>query len=138
MIIFKQLSVKTPEREILMDITHEVRKILSHSNVREGICRIFVPHTTAALTINENADPNVIRDIINYLKALIPQHGRLGYIFRHGEGNSDAHIKSSLMGFSLEIMIHDQKLMLGTWQGIYLAEFDGPRYRKIYIQIQGE
>ncbi|MHA1763424.1 MAG: secondary thiamine-phosphate synthase enzyme YjbQ [Promethearchaeota archaeon] len=136
--MFKKLNIRTPEREILIDITNEIRKILTNSNVREGVCRIFVPHTTAALTINENADPNVIKDIVNYLRALIPQSGRLGYTFRHGEGNSDAHLKSSLMGSSLEIIIHDQRLMLGTWQGIYFAEFDGPRHRKVYIQLQGE
>ena len=138
MLIFEQLEVKTPEREILIDITNEITKIVRSSEINEGICYIFIPHTTAGVTINENADPSVSKDVISYLNKLIPEGGSLGYRFRHGEGNSDAHIKSSLIGTSINIFIHDKMLILGTWQGIYFAEFDGPRRRKVYVQIQGE
>jgi len=138
MLIFKEFNIKTPEREILIDISNEVSKIVRSANISNGICHIFIPHTTAGITINENADPSVTKDIITYLNKLIPQGGSLGYRFRHGEGNSDAHIKSSLVGTSLNIFIHEKRLLLGTWQGIYFSEFDGPRNRKVYVQIQGE
>ena len=134
MILLEEIKVKTPKREILVDITSEINKIVKNANINNGVCRIFVPHTTAGVTINENADPAVMKDIITYLNELIPQ--RAG--FSHMEGNSDAHIKSSLTGPSLDVIIHKGKLVLGTWQGCYLAEFDGPRNRKIYVQVQGE
>lgn len=137
MIKFEELRVKTPKREVLVNITGEVNNIVRNSNVNEGVCRIFVPHTTAGVTINENADPAVMSDIINFLKILIPQSGGQ-YSFRHMEGNSDAHIKSSLTGPSLDILIHNGRLVLGTWQGIMFAEYDGPRNRRVYIQLQGE
>ena len=138
MIIFQKLNVKTPNREILIDISNDIQNVVRNSNIEEGVCRIFIPHTTAGITINENADPSVMKDIINYLSKLIPIGGGLGYSFKHGEGNSDAHIKSSIIGPSLDILIHSGRLVLGTWQGCFLAEFDGPRERKVYIQIQGE
>ena len=138
MILFEEFRVKTPEREILLDITGEIRKILRDSNVEEGVCRVFVPHTTAGITINENADPSVIKDISVYLGKLVPNGGGLGYSFRHREGNSDAHIKCSLTGHSIELLIHKKRLMLGTWQGIMFAEYDGPRNRRVFVQIQGE
>jgi len=122
MIDLKKINVRTPQREILMDITREIEKIVSESNIHEGVCRLFVPHTTAGITINENADPSVKNDIVNYLAKLIPQSAG----FRHMEGNSDAHIKSTLIGPSLEILIKNKRLVLGTWQGIMFAEFDGP------------
>lgn len=134
MIKFKQLDIKTPEREILMDITEKIKKFIKSANISEGFCRIFVPHTTAGITINENADPSVKGDIINHLKELIPKNAN----FSHREGNSDAHIKSTLTGPSLTVLVHNKKLMLGTWQGIMFAEYDGPRNRKVYVQIQGE
>jgi len=134
MIVLEEFRVKTPRREVLVNITSEINKIVRNTNINEGVCRIFVPHTTAGVTINENADPAVMKDIISYLNKLIPQ--RAG--FSHMEGNSDAHIKSSLIGPSLDIIIHRGKLVLGIWQGCYLAEFDGPRNRKIYVQVQGE
>ncbi len=136
-ILFEEVSVKTPKREILVNITSEINKIVRNSGVKEGVCRIFVPHTTAGVTINENADPAVISDIIAYLKILIPQSGGQ-YAFRHMEGNSDAHLKSTLTGPSLDVIIHDEKLVLGTWQGIMFAEYDGPRHRRVYVQIMGE
>ena len=138
MIEFEEFRVKTPEREILIDITNEINNLVRKSNIKEGVCRIYIPHTTAGITINENADPSVIKDISNYLSKLIPKGGGLGYSFRHGEGNSDAHIKCSLTGHSLDVLIHKNKLMLGTWQGIMFAEYDGPRNRRVLVQIQGE
>ncbi len=134
MIELKTIRVKTPQREILVDLTSEIARNISESNIQNGVCRLFVPHTTAGITINENADPSVKSDIITYLAKLIPQ--RAG--FKHMEGNSDAHIKSSIVGPSLEVIINKGKLVLGTWQGIMFAEFDGPRNRKLHIQIQGE
>ncbi|MFW9968734.1 MAG: secondary thiamine-phosphate synthase enzyme YjbQ [Candidatus Odinarchaeota archaeon] len=138
MIKFDEFKLKTTDREVLIDITNDVRNIIRKYDVEEGVCRIFIPHTTAGVTINENADPSVIKDISNYLSKLIPKGGGLGYSYRHGEGNSDAHIKCSLTGHSVDILIHDKRLMLGTWQGIMLAEYDGPRNRRVYVQIQGE
>ncbi len=134
MISFEELKLQTPSREVLVNITNEVKQVVKKSNIKEGVCRIFVPHTTAGVTINENADPAVMRDIINYLRKLIPQS--VG--FSHGEGNSDAHIKSSLTGPSLEVLVHNGGLVLGTWQGIMFAEFDGPRHRRLYVQVHGE
>ncbi len=138
MIEFEEFRVKTQEREVLMDITNEINNLVRKYNIKEGVCRIYIPHTTAGITINENADPSVIKDISNYLNKLIPKGGGLGYSFRHGEGNSDAHIKCSLTGHSLDVLIHENKLMLGTWQGIMFAEYDGPRNRRVLVQIQGE
>ena len=137
MIKFEELKVKTLKREVLVNITSDIHKIVNNCNISEGVCRIFVPHTTAGITINENADPAVMSDIINFLQILIPQSGGK-YAFRHMEGNSDAHIKSSLTGPSLDIIIHNGRLILGTWQGIMFAEYDGPRNRRVYVQIQGE
>ncbi len=138
MIEFNELRVKTPEREVLLDITNEINNIVRKSNLKEGVCRIFIPHTTAGITINENADPSVIKDISSYLSKLVPKGGGLGYSFRHGEGNSDAHIKCTLTGHSVEVLIHEKRMMLGTWQGIMFAEYDGPRNRRVMVQIQGE
>ena len=134
MISLEELKLKTPTREVLVNITNEINQVVRKSSVREGVCRIFVPHTTAGITINENADPAVMRDIINYLRKLIPQSAG----FSHREGNSDAHIKSSITGPSLEVLIHNGRLVLGTWQGIMFAEFDGPRHRRLYVQVHGE
>lgn len=134
MITFQKLNIKTPKREILIEITDKIRKIVKDSNIKEGVCRIFVPHTTAGITINENADPAVMKDIVNFLRQLIPRSSS----FSHLEGNSDAHIKSSLTGPSLEVLIHDNRIVLGTWQGCFLAEFDGPRSRSVYVQVQGD
>jgi len=137
MILFKEFRVKTRNREELIDITDEIQTIVRTSEMKEGICRVFVPHTTTGVTINENADPSVMKDIINYFSKMVPKGGGLGYRFRHMEGNSDAHVKCTLTGQSIELLIHDGRLMLGTWQGCFLAEFDGPRNRKVYVQVQG-
>ena len=138
MIIFEELKIKSSDREILLDITSQIENIVRMSTIKEGACKIFVPHTTAGITINENADPLVTKDISNFLNKLIPKGGGLGYHFKHMEGNSDAHIKCLMTGQSIEILIHDGRLMLGTWQGCYFAEYDGPRHRKVYIQIEGD
>lgn len=123
-------QVKTRSREELLDITGVVREALQVSGNREAsAAMVFIPHTTAGVTINENADPDVRTDIIAGLKRLVPYDQG----FRHAEGNSDAHIKASLMGFSVMVPVENGQLVLGTWQGIYLAEFDGPRTRTVII-----
>jgi len=126
----EQIQVKTHQREELIDITREVQNFVAKSGVDEGILYLFVPHTTGAVTINENADPDVKRDILYKLNKEIPQND--GY--HHGEGNSDAHVKSSLVGPSLQIIITGGQPLLGTWQGVYFCEFDGPRSRKLYLK----
>jgi secondary thiamine-phosphate synthase enzyme len=138
MIVFEEINLNTPEREIFLDITSKINKIIKNSGISEGVCRVFIPHTTAGITINENADPSVRKDITNYLRKLVPREGGLSYSFMHNEGNSDAHLKSTLTGHSLEVLIHEKRVMLGTWQGVYFTEYDGPRHRRIYVQIQGE
>jgi secondary thiamine-phosphate synthase enzyme len=134
MFFLKKINVNSKQREILLDITREIEKMVSESSIQNGVCRLFVPHTTAGITINENADPSVRNDVLTYLAKLIPQYAG----FKHFEGNSDAHIKSTIVGTSLEIPIYSNSLILGTWQGIMFAEFDGPRNRELYVQIQGE
>jgi secondary thiamine-phosphate synthase enzyme len=128
----KSISVKTRARDDMTDITDEVARIVSASGIADGICVVFTPHTTAGITINENADPDVQRDMVAGLNAL----GFERLSFRHGEGNSPAHLKSSLVGCSETIIISGGRLLLGTWQGIYLCEFDGPRTRTVHIRIQ--
>ncbi|WP_017980974.1 secondary thiamine-phosphate synthase enzyme YjbQ [Methanocaldococcus villosus] len=124
-------TVRSKKREELIDITNLLLDAIKRSGVNEGFAIIYAPHTTAAITINENADPTVKGDIINYLSKLIPKN----YNYKHLEGNSDAHIKSSIIGCSEMIIIKDGKPILGTWQGLFFAEFDGPRERKVYIKI---
>jgi len=126
----KIISVETTEKTQMVDITYEVRKVISELGVKDGLCLVFVPHTTAGITINENADEDVKTDIIKSLNKLIPQKGD----YRHREGNSDAHIKASLMGSSIMLAIENGELVLGTWQGIFFCEFDGPRKRKVIIK----
>jgi secondary thiamine-phosphate synthase enzyme len=123
-------SIRTSQRNEFADITSTVRKAVADSGVREGICVIFVPHTTAAVTINENADPDVTRDIKKHMGRMVPNDPG----FAHSEGNSDSHIQSSLFGPSLTVIIREGQLLLGTWQGIYFAEFDGPRSRHFYVK----
>ena len=126
------IALRSREREDLVEFTAEVSRLLSESRVREGVCVLFVRHTTAGLTVNENADPDVPRDMLLALRTLIPQHG-MG--FKHGEQNSDAHIKASLVGPSVTIPFADGRLLLGRWQGIFLCEFDGPRRREVVMTI---
>lgn len=127
----KNLQVSTERRNQMIDITARIRKLVDESGINDGRVDLFVPHTTAAVTINENADPSVQSDILQYLERLIPQ--RAG--FRHLEGNSDAHIKASLVGPNLTVHVSKGGLLLGTWQGIYFCEFDGPRSRTLFVNI---
>jgi len=127
----EKINIRTTNRVELIDITDRIEAVVSKSKVKEGVCFIFCPHTTAGLTINENADPSVKRDIINTLNKLVPE----GSGYAHIEGNADSHIKSSLFGSSLTIFIEDGQLCLGTWQGIYFCESDGPRSREVWIKV---
>ncbi|MBN1354048.1 MAG: YjbQ family protein [Candidatus Omnitrophica bacterium] len=129
--MIEELAISTKGKNAFIDVTSEVEKAVTGLRVKSGVCIIFVPHTTAALTINENADSSVRSDIINALKNVVPDSG--GYL--HAEGNSPAHVKASLFGNSLTIPVENGSLRLGTWQGIYLCEFDGPRTRKIIIKV---
>ena len=126
-----ELTLRTGNRTELLDVTDSLAKLVRDSKVRSGLLTVFIPHTTAAVTINENADPSVQQDILQELNRLIPFQGP----YRHTEGNSAAHVKSSLVNPSQVILIEDGKLALGTWQGVYFCEFDGPRTRKIWIKI---
>ena len=127
------LKVRTREREEFVEITTQVKGKLKESGAREGIVVLFVHHTTAGLTINENADPDVPRDMLHAFRTLVPQYG---LDFHHGEENSDAHIKASLVGSSVTIPVEEQELWLGRWQGIFLCEFDGGRERKVVMMIR--
>ena len=129
-----RIMLRSREREDLVEFTDEVSERVRESGVREGVCVLFVRHTTAGLTVNENADPDVPRDMLHCLRTLIPQHG-MG--FKHGEQNSDAHIKASLVGPSVSVPFADGRLLLGRWQGIFLCEFDGPRSREVVLSIVG-
>jgi secondary thiamine-phosphate synthase enzyme len=124
-------KIQTTKPQQFINITDMVSNEVKNSNVRDGIAVIYVPHTTAGVTINENADPDVVRDMISALGKTYPVHGE----YLHFEGNSHAHIKASLMGSSCTVIIQDGKLMLGTWQGIYFCEFDGPRGREFYVKV---
>ncbi len=126
-----EYEIKTTKAQEFIDITDIVKEAVNKSGVMDGSVIVFVPHTTAGVTINENADPNVVYDILSALNKAFPENN--GY--RHIEGNSHAHIKASLMGSSCTVLIENGRLKLGTWQGIYFCEFDGPRIRNIYIKI---
>ena len=127
-----EFSLRT-ERQNFYNITANVERVVVESGVSDGLCTIFCPHTTAGITINENADPNVVKDLIFALDKTFPDRPE----FRHAEGNSSAHLKASAMGSSATVVIEKGKLILGTWQGIYFCEFDGPRIRKYYVKILG-
>ncbi len=129
--MIKKISIKTSKREEIIDITDQVSKLLTNNKFPIGYCIIFVPHTTAGITINENADPAVKRDILKILNDIIPLDGN----YEHVEGNSAAHMKSIMTGFSQIVLIENGKLKLGTWQGIYFCEFDGPRSRKVHVKF---
>ncbi|MDL2306576.1 secondary thiamine-phosphate synthase enzyme YjbQ [Desulfovibrio sp. OttesenSCG-928-C06] len=130
----ESLKIKSSTREQFIDITNKARQLVSQNNWRNGALMLFCPHTTAALTINEAADPSVASDMTAFLRKLIPQDAA----FRHLEGNSDAHIKSSLIGPDLMLIVEDGEICLGTWQGIYLYEGDGPRTRNIWARFLKE
>ena len=126
-----ELNVQTKTREEFVNITEQLNDLLAESGAQDGCCTVFVSHTTAALTVNEDADPDVMVDLLKFLKEMVPL--KAGY--RHREGNSDAHIKASLLGCSLHLIIKAGHLDLGTWQGVFLAEFDGPRRRTVKVWL---
>ncbi len=134
-IVTKDFHISSKSRNQMIDITSQVDSAVEQSGIKNGDAIVYCPHTTAAITINENADPSVPHDILLTLSELIPQH-QPGY--RHSEGNSDAHCKSSLVGCSEQVLIKDGRLNLGTWQGIFFCEFDGPRSRTFFVQVRGE
>lgn len=127
----RKIEVKTRTKEELIDITSRVKEEVSHSGIKNGICHVYIPHTTAGITINENADPSVKEDILMTMKKLVPDN----LPYRHSEGNSPAHVKASLVGSSANVIIEEGELQLGTWQGIFFCEFDGARSRRAYIKI---
>ena len=129
-----KLNVRTSEHTQMLDITAQIQAAVKESGVQDGICTVFIPHTTAAVTINENADPDVVRDFTMEINKIVPWTDN----YAHMEGNSAAHLKSSMIGFSEQIIIDHGALVLGTWQGIYFCEFDGPRHRNVYVKITGE
>ena len=134
MTLLKTFIVKTRQKDEWINITQEVERIVNASGVKEGICVVFIPHTTSAVTINENADPDVTHDLTLSLNTISPDRKE----FCHREGNSSAHTKTSLVGPSVTIIISEGTLLLGTWQGIWFNEYDGPRTRKVHIRVLGE
>jgi secondary thiamine-phosphate synthase enzyme len=129
--IIQTFQVRTSTQTEFIDITSSVREAVKKTGVEDGICIVFIPHTTAAVTINENADPTVVHDIVMELNKIVPFKDQ----YHHMEGNSPAHIKASLLGCSEIVFVESGKLVLGTWQGIFFCEFDGPRNRKVYIKV---
>jgi secondary thiamine-phosphate synthase enzyme len=127
----KYINVKSKARIEFIDITEMVQDVVKDAGIVKGVCFLFVPHTTAGITINEGADPSVQRDIVNSLNRLIPHE--MNYF--HREGNADAHIKSTLVGTSVHVIVEDGKLLLGTWQSIFFCEFDGPRHRRVAVKF---
>ncbi|MBU1003870.1 MAG: secondary thiamine-phosphate synthase enzyme YjbQ [Proteobacteria bacterium] len=125
------VQVQTHDREALVDITGDIRKLIHSNGWSDGALLMYCPHTTGAVTINEGADPDVVRDILVNMAGLVPHHGD----YRHSEGNSDAHIKSSLFGCDQLVIVEDGNIQLGTWQKIFFCEFDGPRSRKLWVQF---
>ncbi len=128
----KEIILKTNRRMELIDITAQVTEAVRSSGIREGICVVYCPHTTAGLTINEHADPNVASDIVNRLSKLVPHNEN----YAHIEGNADAHIKSTLTGNSVQLIVNNGNLLLGVWQGIFFCEYDGPRNRRVWVQVR--
>jgi secondary thiamine-phosphate synthase enzyme len=128
------LRVKTGRRTQLVDVTAEVERVVKESGVASGICYVYVPHTTAAVMINEHADPDVASDLEGVFDRLVPHAGP----YRHREGNTDSHAKAVMVGASQVVFVEEGKLVLGRWQGIFLSEFDGPRERKIFVKVEGE
>lgn len=129
--MLRTLDIRTGSKTELVDLTARVQEVVRDSGVTEGVCRVFVPHTTAGVTINENADPSVKADILMVLNKIISDQEP----YRHAEGNSPAHIKASLMGPHLTVFVNGNRLLLGTWQGIFFCEFDGPRSRRVHVKV---
>jgi secondary thiamine-phosphate synthase enzyme len=124
-------AVRTASRNEMVDVTDRLRKIVTSSNITEGLLTVYVPHTTAAVTINENADPNVKSDLLAKLSALVPKEEKY---YRHAEGNSDSHLKAAMLGHSVTVLVEGGRLVLGRWQGVYFCEFDGPREREMMVK----
>lgn len=131
--MYREFAVKTRLREECVSITTLVQGVVREEGVREGWCVVYVPHTTAGVTIQENADPDVVEDFMAGLDRMVPRNAP----YQHGEGNSPAHIKASLIGSSVTVLIEEGRLLLGTWQGIFLCEFDGPRNRRVWVKVIG-
>jgi secondary thiamine-phosphate synthase enzyme len=129
--MIRQLRVQTKSRTELVDITQGVQRLVAESGIRSGVCYVYVPHTTSGITVNENTDPNVGRDILKELNKVIPFDDQ----YSHNEGNSAAHIKSTLVGVSKAVMVEEGRLALGTWQAIFYCEFDGPRDRRVFVKV---
>lgn len=129
----EDVVIRTERREELIDVTQHVESVIAKAGVREGIALVWVPHTTAAVTVNEGADPSVARDLLAALARLAPASGP----WEHREGNSDAHVKAALVGSSVSIPVHDGRLALGTWQAVFFCEFDGPRQRRLFVTVTG-
>jgi len=125
------VSVKTGSRKDMIDVTGHIKKAVSEAGLSNGLAVAYVPHTTAGITINENADPDVVRDIIAHLNKMVPPDGK----YKHAEGNADSHIQASLMGSSVTVMVEGGSPVLGTWQSVFFCEFDGPRNRKLHIEL---
>jgi secondary thiamine-phosphate synthase enzyme len=132
--VMDSFDIQTGQRTEFVEVTELVRQAVGRRGIKQGICIVYCPHTTAAITINENADPDVVHDMLSWLNRAIPQHQ---LDFRHDEGNSDAHIKSSLVGSSVTVLVDQGDLVLGRWQGVYFCEFDGPRTRSVKVQCLG-
>lgn len=129
--MLKTLTIKSRSKTEFIDITEDIHEAIKGSGIKSGVCYIYVPHTTAGITINEGADPSVKRDIITTINKIIPFEGD----YQHIEGNSAAHIKSTAVGVSLFVMVEDSKPLLGTWQSVYFCEFDGPRHRRVIVKV---
>ncbi|HBE76320.1 MAG TPA: hypothetical protein DDW65_00835 [Firmicutes bacterium] len=132
--IWKEINLTSCDRSQLIDITAQVAAEVARSGIKNGLCTVFIPHTTAGITINENTDPNVARDMLNTLEHLAPHKAD----YQHAEGNSDSHVKASLVGSSCTVPVISGQLHMGTWQGIYFCEFDGPRNRRVKVGVFGE
>lgn len=128
-----EFEVRTTAHAQFVEITAQVRQVVDKSGVKDGLCTVFVPHTTAGITINENADPDVVADMVGALDKIAPWESPA---YKHAEGNSAAHVKSSLMGHSVHVLVQNGQLQFGTWQGIFLCEFDGPRTRKVRVMVR--
>lgn len=129
-----EFDIRTSARNEFVEVTDRVQEVVAAAGIKDGLCVVYCPHTTAAITVNENADPDVVRDMLLYLNGTVPQH-QPG--FRHAEGNSDSHIKASLVGPSVTLIVSGGDVVLGRWQGIYFCEFDGPRTRRVQVQVLG-
>jgi secondary thiamine-phosphate synthase enzyme len=128
-----ELTIRTARRDQFLDITAEVQRVVAATGVRDGVCTVFVPHTTAGVTINENADPDVVADVLYALDKAVPWTSPQ---YRHSEGNTAAHVKASMMGSSVNVLVANGRLQLGTWQAIYFCEFDGPRARHAWVTVR--